>query len=432
MLTRRRLLAAGLAVSAGLVATAQEPAKDDRPADPNGVAKKPDPPTGRPMELGECLAVAEANQPRIRAAVRSLRAAELGLTGLDNLHRVYDRLSADLPVRRQQSALGLRVAQAEVDKVRQETVSDVCTLYFSHVYARQSEQTAADVIEQLDVSYRIAQDILNTGIRDPKIKVDRLTLFNLENLIDEVQKLRGEAETGRKESLAALQEAMGVGPELDFHPATKELPEMGGTLTQDQVVGWALTRRPELAQAAAGVDVFNLEPCAQAQVRLRPQVNTLAAGTDLHARGVPLPLRNGQYRPGALAPEMPASLVGRRDDRVARAGEYAARQADVYDVTVGLVRLEATTAFIQYETATKRVRQAKARFDRGQRAVEEARTISTTRQDPQQLVNTEALAGRAQADYVRAAFEHVKALVKLERVTAGGVTVRFPGRWADR
>ena len=339
-----------------------------------------------------------------------------------------DRFSPDLPVRRQQAALGLRVAQADVEKVRQETTYDVCVLYFTHVYARQSEQTAADVIEQLGVSYRSIEAILELGIPDTRLKVDRITLYNLQTIIDEVRTLRLKAETGRRQSLAALKEAMGVGQECEFQLATKQLPVMDGTLTEAQVVEWALARRPELAQAAAGVDVFNLEPCAQAQIRYRPQVNTLAAGTDLHKTLVPLALRNGQYRPGALAPEMPVSLVGKTADRVARATEYAARQSALYETTVGLVRLEAVNAFIEWESATERMRLATRRFETAQKRVDEARTAATTRQDPQLLVNSEALAGRAQADYVEAVFEHVKALAKLERVTAGGVRLGFPGR----
>ena len=424
MLSRRRLLLAGLVACAGRVAVAQGPAK----ADPLPPPKRPDAPTGRPLTLGECLAVADGQQPDIRAAVHSLRAAELGLQGLSNLGKIFDRLSPDLPVRRQQAVLGLRVAQAQVDLARQETVYDVTLLYWSFVYARQSEQTAADVVEQLDAYYKVARDILESGVADRQIKLTRQTLYGLEAVIAEVRTLRLRAETGRRQALAALRQAMGVGPEFDFHPAAKELPVMGGSVAEADVVAWALAGRPELAQAAAGAEVFNLEPCAQAQVRVRPQVNTLAAGTDLHARGVPLALRNGQYRPGALAPEMPVSLVGRADDRVARAQEYAARQGVVYDKTVGLVRLEATNAYVEWSAATERVGLARKRFEASRQAVQEAQAAATTRQDPQVLVTAEAVAGRAQADYVEAVFEHVKALAKLERVTAGAIRPAFPGR----
>ena len=44
------------------------------------------------------------------------------------------------------------------------------------------------------------------------------------------------------------------------------------------------------------------------------------------------------------------------------------------------------------------------------------------------LVTSQTMAGRAQANYVEAVFEHIKALAKLERVTAGGVRLSFPGR----
>ena len=369
------VLLAGFAVAADVPA-----AKDDKKAekaDPNGVLKKPDPPTGRPMELGECLAIADQRQPRIRAALQSLRAAELGLQGLSGLGRIPELFSADLPVRRLQSSLGLRVAQAEVERVRQETVCAVCLMYFSHVYARQSEQTAADVMEQLDSYYKFAEELLDSGVLSTKIT--KQTLYGLQAIIAEVATLRLKAETGRRQSLAALREAMGVGPECDFHPATKELPIMGGDLTEAQVVRWALEKRPEITQAAAGAEVFGLEPTAQGMIRYRPQVSTLAAGTDLHTRGVPLALFNGQYRPGALAPEMPLSMVGKTEDRVARACEYAARQATVYEVTVGLVRLEAENAFIDWEQATRRVKSSKKRFEASRQALEDAQSVATTK-----------------------------------------------------
>ena len=164
------------------------------------------------MLLAECLATAEQYQPRLKAAVHSLRAAEAGVQGLNGLGRVFERLSPDLPVRRQQAALGLRVGQAEVDKVRQETVYDVTFLYFSYVYARQSEQTAVDVLETLDAYYKFAEDLVNSGVKQPGLTIDKPTLYNLQAIIGKVQMLRLEAETKRRQTLVALRRRWASAP----------------------------------------------------------------------------------------------------------------------------------------------------------------------------------------------------------------------------
>ncbi len=433
MLSCRHLLLAGLVACSG-PARAEEPKKDDpkkeEKSDPNGTPRKPA--TGRPMLLAECLTTAEQHQPRLKAAYSSLRGAEAGVQGLNGLGRIADRLSPDLPVRRLQAALGLRVAQAEVDKTRQETVYDVTFLYFSFVYASQSEKTATDVLESLDAYYKFAEDLVNSGVKQPGLTIDKPALYNLQAIISKVQMLRLEAETKRRQTLVALREAMGVGPECDFQPAAKQLPVMGedggGGLTEELVVQWALARRPELVQTATAVAVFSLEPAAQALVRVRPQVNTLAAGTDLHSKLVPLPLRNGQYRPGGLDTEMPISLVGKPDDRVARACEYAARQGFQHETTVGLVRAEASAAFIDWDSATVRMGLAKKRSETSRRALEEATAAASTRLNPQQLVAAQTIAGEALADYVKAVYEHLVFLAKLQRVTAGGVQLNFAGK----
>jgi outer membrane protein TolC len=203
---------------------------------------------------------------------------------------------------------------------------------------------------------------------------------------------------------------------------------MGGSVTRDEVIQRALALRAEIAQAAAGVDAFKLEVLAQQKAR-GFQVATLAAGSDLHARPVPAAVRTEEeYRPGAVAPEMPAGMVGRTEDRVARAGELSHRQGAVYEKAVGLVRLEAANAYLTWDAATKRLEQARRRFENARRIAEDSRAAAAAQQNPELVVNNEAEAGKAQAEYVQAVFDHLKALAALERVTAGGVRPAFPGR----
>jgi outer membrane protein TolC len=385
-------------------------------------------PAGQPLGLGECIAAALQNQPAIKAARHSRTEKYLGKQALANLPWYAERFSPDIPVRRMQSTRGVDVAAAAVRQAEQEAVYDVTRLYYSYVYAGQQEKAADDAIKGMQTYYSVAEEIVKSGIRDEKIKIDQFTLYKLQNRIGEVRLLKLQAETGRKQALEALKEAMGVDPCLDVVPRDTELPLMGGTVAKEQVVEWALANRPEMVQAAGGVDVFRLEVCAQSKTRGRFQDGTFAQGSDLHSKLIPLAERDGEYKPGGIAPEMPANLVGRKDERVARATHLSYKQDAVYDKTAGLIRLEAATAYLTWDAATRRMAEAKRRFDTARKQVDESQAAAVAQQNAELLVNNEAELGQAQAMYVQAVFEHLKALVNLERVTGGVVRPAFPGR----
>ena len=385
-------------------------------------------PEGRALTLGECLAIGQEKQPAIKAAVASLAASERGYLALFGLRKIADIFSPDLPFRRQQSQRGLAAATAEVLKARQENTYDIARLYYSYVYATQQEQTAAEIVEFMETSYDSAVEILKSDIVDPKIKVNEFTLGRLDDIIGEVRDLRGKATNGRKNALVALKEAMGVPQEEAIYPSAKELPLMKGEATLEQVLALARNLRPELVQASVVVDVTRLEVCAQAAVSRRNVVSTFASGTDLHARILPSPMRNGGYRPGAIPPEMPIQFVGTKDDRVSRAQAFVARQEAFAAKSIGLVDAEAAKAYLDYAVAAERIPDATARHERAQKLVEKARTAAATKMDPELLVTNESLASRAQSKYVEAVYEHILALITLEKVTAGGVKPAFPDR----
>src|SRR5205807_2552023 len=94
--------------------------------------------------------------------------------------------------------------------------------------------------------------------------------------LGQVKTLQNQARWGKEIALAALKEAMGVDCGFEFVPKDVELPLMKGSTTQDQVVELAMTRRPELAMAAGGVDAFRLEVESQNKLRFRLQTQTLA------------------------------------------------------------------------------------------------------------------------------------------------------------
>jgi outer membrane protein TolC len=384
-------------------------------------------PVGSPLSLAQCLDLAMQNQPAIKAAQHGLASATRGYLALGNMRKISDLLSPDLPFRRMQAQKGIIVSTAEVQQAQRDTTYDVTRMYYTFVYAKQQEQTAASVIEDMELYYKVAEDLLKAGGM-PNKRFDQFTLYALEDVITRIRRLRDKAVLGQKQAILALKEAMGIDPNFPMVPKDGELPVMAGEVTADQVVELALARRAELVQAAAGVDVFRLEVCAQASIKHRQVVATFAQGSDLHSRVLPLPVRNGEYRPGAIQPEMPTMLVGRVQDRVARATDLSARQDEVYNKVVGLIRLEAGNAFLNWQATAERVADTKKRFERGRKLVEEARAAAATKQDPELLVRNEALSGETQAEYVEAVFKHLEALILLEKVTAGGVLPAFPGR----
>lgn len=386
-------------------------------------------PPGRPITLAECLAIANQRRPAIIAAQHSLAASERAYLSLLNLRRILERLSPDVPFRRQQAQRGIAAATAELRKAMLEGVYDTTRTYFEYVRATQQEQTATGVIDQLEIYYRIARDIVDGGGGNPRVKLNRFSLGTLEAVIDEVRDLREKASFGRKLAVEALREALGfdAGDEL-VYPAATKLPVMGGTVTREEVVARAMATRTELVQAAVLVDVSRLEVCAQGALSHRYTVQTFAAGSDLHSRVFPVPIRNGDYRPGAVAPEMPTLLVGRRDDRVARATIYSQKMDEVYREAEHLVRLEAEKAYLDWKATAERLEQSEKRYERGRKLAEDARAAAAASEDPQLLVQNEGLAGKAQAAYVEAVYEHLKAMLTLERVTGGQVRAGFGDR----
>src|SRR5207253_2088795 len=97
----------------------------------------------------------------------------------------------------------------------------------------------------------------------------KFTLFQVVDGLGQVKALQNQAKWGKEIALAALKEAMGVDDGFEFVPKDTELPLMKGSTTLPQVVDLAMTRRPELAMAAGGVDAFRLEVESQNKFRFK-------------------------------------------------------------------------------------------------------------------------------------------------------------------
>jgi outer membrane protein TolC len=391
-------------------------------------AAKAQPPAPKPLSVktltvGECIAIGLEQQPAMKASLESLKSAEQGRKAMSNLPLVAYLVRPDLDRRKKQGDRGIDVAAAAVQRTRDEIVHDVGYLYYTYVYAHQQDTIVSDLVIQLEQILKIVRELLNSA--QPGT-VTKFTEFQIVDGLGQVKALQVTAQSGKKLALAALKEAMGVDASFEFVPKDVELPLMKGNTTLEQVVDLALTRRPELAMAAGGVDVFRLEVESQSKLRFRRTVQTLASGADLHATAIPTALRNGEYKPAPTPPEMPLSLLGTRQERVERACTLSLRQDAVYEKIVNLVRLEATKAYLTWRQDADTLEEAKIRFDNANKLIALAKTSQNL--DKEKLIQYLVTAGKAQSDYLTAAHAYVKSLLVLERVTAGGVRPAFPGK----
>lgn len=390
------------------------------------------PETGPELSLGECIAIALERSPNLRAERASLAASQSGYSALMRFGTVGTLVSPDLSIRKQQAERGLAAAAASYQKAHNEVVYDVTRLYYTAVYAKQQEAIAAEVTEYLEAMVKLVRTILDTTA-DPKdlAGLNEGKWLTMRIGLAQAQELRQTARIGRRQALAALRQVMAVDEAtFPFRIKDTELPLMDqrAAFTKEKVVELALAQRPELALAAAGVDVFRLEVYAQGRIPFRRVVPTFAAGADIHSKDIPQAVRTKEYRPGAIAPEMPTQLVGSKFDRVCRAMNFSEKADAIYENARSLVKLDAENAFYEYELASQKLRIAERKFKDGKDLQQRTRDMSDSVKEKDLLVQAYIVSIKAQSDYIEAVYQHLLSLAALERITAGGICPKFPGR----
>jgi hypothetical protein len=346
----------------------------------------------------------------------------------------------DLPIRKQQASLGVQGYEARIHDAEAEAVHSVTWCYLAYLYASQQEDVLRESkfwLDELNGWLDEAQD--NAALVKWNFK-DRKNLVRA--YVETVQGRRQETQQGMERALAALREAMAVGPEVAVRPMLKGLPKaaVNAATTKEDVVAMALARRGEVIQTSTLAEVTSLEISAQGRTFL-PSLRTFAVSSDIHSQPVPIGIHGMEYRPGALAPEMPSLLVGCRKDRVEQAADYHDRAGAVAEKTRNLVALEAENAFYRWkETRNKAQQMEKAVADAKKydtlirkefanavsnnfKVVKPGEDPSTTRLEDRLMAGVTL--DRLQVDANRAYFEYLLALAELERVTVGGFCVEF-------
>jgi len=394
-------------------------------------------PASTPTDLAQLRSIALEKQPALEAYRSSVRAAELGKQGLDELC-VPTIVRPDLPYRREQSAQGILAARAQVDKVEWEQRYAVTRLYFMAIYAQEQLKRLDALLDQKGIaSIYTLKDLIQPSVdkrKRPDVKKWDPQAFEL--AITTTRARREEAVSGRARALAALREALGLEPAtcITINENAK-LPEPKVVVPcKDEIVRLALERRGEMVQAAVGVKVTCLEIKAQESMR-GPRVDTFASGSDIHA--IPIPaaqLGHQEYRPGAVTLEMPSQLVGPREERVSRAQALHQRAISVAEKTRHLIALEAEDAWFrcneaanQYELYTKAADQAEKLAD----AVRGAFNLDPMNENPplrptvDELVRARTTQTELRFKAAQAQLDLLIAIAVLERVTAGGFCPGF-------
>ncbi|MBY0230484.1 MAG: TolC family protein [Gemmataceae bacterium] len=382
-----------------------------------------DPPAGLPAlpaakaktTLGWCIAMAQGNQPRLAAARASLASAEKVAEGLEAL-RAPDLIVPELPFRREQSALGVGAARAALAQAERHAAWAVTRAWLAAGYARSQEKVADGVVERLAALRDAAKQQLDDGARDVSANdVDRATVY-----LNLAETRRTEARQGVKRALASLREAIGAGPDLELDGDAGNVPDAKAEPALDRVLGAALAAREELVLADSFAQIVCLESKAQA-TSLRKRMETFAAGADIHAPMVPQESRDGEYRPGALQPEMPILLVGPKAQRVERAKALYARAAAGAAVARNLIALEAEDAFLRWQQAAKQAAQAKEAAEAADRLADNLRKdfLAMQKVRAEEVTTAQVTAATARGQLNEYLYRKASALADLERATAG-------------
>jgi outer membrane protein TolC len=379
----------------------------------------------QPFDLQTCRKIALEHQPAVAAARASLAAAAARAHAVENLH-VPSFLARDLPIRRKQAALGVVVAEAGVARAEADALYGVTFSYLAALYAAEQRQVVDNALANL----RHLREGVEAALAAGKTNVSKPDLQKVDVYLLSVRGRREEAVQGEQRALSALREALGAGPDqCPLVPAGRRMPRINPPVDCGQVTALALSRRPELVQAANAAQVTGYEVDAQ-RARLLPNARTFAANSDLHAQPIPPGSYDEQYHPGAVAPEMPAMLTGSRCDRVEQARAYSARAFAVADKTRGLIALEAEQAYLRWREASNKLplldraavgakevfMDVRDKFDKGLGRI----TVD-------QWLSAGTLATDLRVEANRARYQQLLALAALERVTAGGFCAGLDG-----
>lgn len=375
------------------------------------------------ITLSEALELMNANHPRIHAAEASLRGSEAGLRGVQNLP-LFAKLSPDMKYRKQQSTLGIEVADAGLRQEIRDTSYGVARGYFLVVYSKQQQDLSKQVLDILGKNIKALE--LKMALK--KTPEDEIKLQKLKLGLVEAKHKNSLAATGYERAKALLTEEVGGRKKVGLiEPIEKDFAsyELLGLLTPafiEEMVEKTVVIREEVIKSSKASQILALEVNAQKSARFNPKFRTFASGSDLHYIPIGVQGRGENFTPEAITIEMPSSLVGKKNDRVARAQAFADRGAAVEESTKNLIRLEVRNAF-------QLLLETRISYNELKKVEPELKKIITELHDTSlKFLNPDNAelfekAGNMLGNYNRAKFITMDNLADLERITSGTFSV---------
>jgi outer membrane protein TolC len=379
------------------------------------------PPPAGPLTLQGCIELGLSRQPALAAARASLAAAESGYQAVENI-RFGRFLTPDYRYRRDQSCLGVVIASAGLTQSEWETRYAVRRTFYSVMYANMQKEVIDSAVNKIEDAHKKAKQLVEAG--DPKIKVTQIDVDILAVNKEFVKTKQQEATVGIDKAMAGLREALGVGVDYPLKLVDEPLPALVKDINRNEMISLALANRAELQQAQAMNSVTSLEIDAQRSLLFKPQSRTFASGGDIHAKPIPQGVANGEYRPGAIGPEMPPFLFGKRADRVQRASDFNDRAVAVVDKTENLITLEVEATRLKWYEAAQNVQNLGPTREMAKKIADNVKKrFNDGNESGESYLRASTLEDQARGLYNQALFEHALGLAALERVTAGGYRV---------
>jgi outer membrane protein TolC len=380
-----------------------------------------------------CRQIALENQPTIAATRAALKAALDRVHALETL-RVPNCLARDLPIRRNQAALGVTIAQAAIVQAEAETLHGISAAYLGVLYADQQLRLTEDPERGIRRRLKDLQTLVNDLVRG-KQRRDVALPEHRDLVRSFLQTLDGrvsEAEQGKLRALAALREAMGLAPDFVVVLSERDLPcPRTQPPTLNELIALAVARRGEMIQAAVFAEVVCLEIEAQAMNNHRPSVRTFASGSDIHAKPIPSGDVGGvDFRPSIVGPDMPVFLNGSRDARVQQARDYYERAQANAAKARNLIALEVEDLYRRWLDKAKKAEHLEKAFREARTFSERMKEIFNREErgsypNVDEVINAGLITTRLQLEWKEAHYQALLALAALERATSGGFAVDF-------
>jgi outer membrane protein TolC len=410
---------------------AQEPARLAIPAEASPDDNAPsrevvavEAPKAEELTLERAIELALQRQPNIAAAQASLHAAQIQF---QSAHSPFAILTGpQIIYRRQQATHGLAIAQESLTQAKLETIQAVTRNYLSYLYAREQTGIADETVRSLGVMAQLAKKLVDAGSRE--VTTSDLERISTYELIARTRLAR--ARLGAEQARAALREAVGLSEHepinvaavslADYYDSvTKHMREHKLTISCDKAVELALANRPEALQSHLLAEVVALEIKAQG-LTWRTNALTFAARSDIHSKTLPATILDPDYRPGPIAPEMPAVLSGTRSARQSRTEALYHRALAGAEKVEHLIALEVRvlcSRLHELEEQVRLLRQAVQQAGKLRKDAEKA--YAADQLSTEKMLTAQLLDAQTRADLNEALYNYCITLAALQRATAG-------------